>query len=184
MRNPHPDVLSRLRPIIDEAFFPGYYKNIRFAALTMDERGLQNYGPCTIVLRSTFIADRSSVFDGNTLMRLLHEDPPLSQLVNIPSGHRALWSRRGSLALSAFGRELILDSRSDNFPKILLETGSDRSNDRFIEVHIWGIITSRAIESVKLTAPSRREDRVYARAIQEKLTAQGVRVSLEEVRNA
>lgn len=176
MRKARGDALSRLRPIVDEAYFPGYYRNIRFAALTIDDRGLRSYGPCTLILRSDLIAKRSSVFDGNTLIRLLREDPPLSKLTALPPGHRAPWPQRGKLALSAFGGELTSGSTPESFPHMLLKASTDTADDEFIEVHIWGSITPRAVESVELPSSGTRADQLMVRAIRERLADLGIDV--------
>jgi hypothetical protein len=176
MRKAHSDALSRLRPIVDETYFPGYYRNIRFAALTIDDRGLQSYGPCTVILRSDLIAKRSSVFDGNTLIRLLQENPPLSKLTALPPGHRAPWAWRGKLALSALGGELTSSSTPESFPHMLLKTSANTADDEFIEVHIWGPITPRAVESVELPSSGTRADQLMVRAIREKLADLGINV--------
>ena len=180
LRKGYSDAISRLRPIVDEAFFPGYYQNIRFAALTLDGSGPPSYGPCAVTIRSRLIANRSSVFDGNTLVVLLQEDARLSQLVTLPPGRRATWSNRGKLALCTFAGQLESHPRSADFPQVLLQASRDALTDQFIEVHIWGPITARAIESVELPKPRDKGEQVYVRAIQQALAEQGVRVVQSE----
>ena len=54
-----------MRVFADDALFPGYKEQIRFAALSLDGKGLSSYGECTLILRDHMIAHRASVLEGN-----------------------------------------------------------------------------------------------------------------------
>ena len=65
-RIPSDDQWDRYRGRMDEALFPHYKDYIRFAALCLDDKGLINYGECSLVLRNDMIEHRATVFEENS----------------------------------------------------------------------------------------------------------------------
>ena len=68
VRLPNGEKWDVLRPVIDGVIFPGYHDKIRFAALTLNGRGLSGYGPCALILREDRIARRTTVFEENSIL--------------------------------------------------------------------------------------------------------------------
>jgi len=91
VRLPHGNQWDLLRRIADEALFPGYKEEIRFAALSLDGIGLSTYGECSFVFREDMIAHRATVFEENSavFMKRHAYEPPV--------GHRATWGERVKL---------------------------------------------------------------------------------------
>jgi hypothetical protein len=147
VRLPHGNEWDGLRRIADEALFPGYKEEIRFAALTLDGVGLPSYGDCSLVLRDDMIAHRASVFEENSTVFLKRHayDPP--------AGHRAAWDGRARLGVAKLGAGIAADTPAAGFPEILLRPGATGQDDHFVEVHIWGSLTLRSMEKVIMKTP-------------------------------
>lgn len=136
------------RSTADEALFPYYKEQIRFAALTLDGAGLQGYGDNFLVLRTEMIAHRASVFEENSL-RFFSEhynsdidSPPL------PPGYRATWAERAMLCVAKLGDRIDAATPPGAYSGILLRRGTRPEDDDFVEVHIWGPMTIRTMERV------------------------------------
>jgi hypothetical protein len=177
LRRPGTDRFNELRPIVDQAIFPGYYTTIQFAVLTLDGAGLPNYGSCTLALSTKHIQERASVFDGNTLTWVLNEGFAVSTLVELPPGRRAGWADRGKLAVARVSDPPPLDSGHANR---LLRRGATSADDDFIEVHIWGELTAFALSEVTLPVPADNVDEVRMSAIDEILSTRGIAVTRSE----
>ena len=69
MKIPSSDSWNRLRAIADTILFGEQNKRrIRFAALSLDGVGLENYGDCSMTLKDSIIAHRATVFDENSVI--------------------------------------------------------------------------------------------------------------------
>ncbi len=162
-----------MRRIAEEAPFPGYKDDIRFASLTLDDRGLASYGDCFFTLRPSMMAHRTSVFEENNVLFMKSRDLPLSKLVDLPRGHRATWVDRAKFCLAKLGHSLQPSTPVTDFPALLQHAGKTTSDDDFVEVHVWGPITIHAIEKVLLTRPEKgRAAQAKRRAWGEKLQKQ------------
>lgn len=142
VRLPTGESWDRLRRIADEALFPGYKEKIRFAALSLDRRGLVSYGDCTLLLREPMISHRASVYlENSTLfLRRHHYDPPL--------GFRATWEERAKLCVAKVAERLEPSTAETDFPTLLLRQGATSAEDEFVEVHIWGPLSVHCIDAV------------------------------------
>jgi len=173
---PGGDKWERLRRAAGTALFPGYEDDIGFGALSLNGKGLPNYGPCAVVLKDEYIAHRSSVFECNsvtfmTTHRLEVTDP-------IPPGYRATWSNRGRLAAAKLGGRITAGMDSDDAARLLLSPAANPEDDDLVEVHIWGGFTVRAIASVSILPPTDREGRMITRTLESQLVRQGVPVEV------
>jgi hypothetical protein len=98
MRSPEQNAFDQARGAVDATFFPYYHREIRFAALSIDEQGPLAYGACSIVLKDSKVAHRSTVFEENTLVFarrfgiIVGSAPPL--------GYSAVWDDRQRLAVA------------------------------------------------------------------------------------
>jgi hypothetical protein len=170
IRLPHGNEWDVLRGIADEALFPGYKEEIRFAALSLDGLGLPGYGECSFVLRDAMIAHRASIFEENSALSMKkHAYVP-------PPGHRATWGDRAKLCAVKTAGDIGASTGADQFPKLLLEPGATPEEDRFVEVHIWGPMTIRSIERVVVGKLRRQSVR---KSLRDRLAAFGA--VLEEV---
>jgi hypothetical protein len=126
--------------------FGGYGDKIVYGALSLDGRGLKSYGAYALVLREVAVARRSSILCDNGFDFVeRHKLRPGDQ---IPLGYRSAWDNKHELAVAKV--EQIFDSNTQDadFPRILMFQGVNRSQDDFMEVHIYGTFDHDAIESV------------------------------------
>lgn len=138
--------MDRKRRAVDAMLFGVYAEKLRFAALSMDGRGLVSYGAYTIILKDVSVSKRSSLLEENSFAFVEHHrlkpgDP-------LPLGFRAVWSNKEKLAVAKLADFVTSDNKLDQFPSLLLYSDGDRKNDRFIEVQIFGTFNSDAIEAV------------------------------------
>jgi hypothetical protein len=163
-----------LRGVAERAFFPYYHHEIRFAALTLDGRGPENYGDCSLVLRTDMIAHRASLLWQNCV--LFAENIPMGQAHLLPKGFRAGWADRARLAATKLAARIDTSSTPADHGSWLLASGTDSSKDDFIEVHIFGPMTIRTVERVRLARPKKKDKRAAVRlaALSEDLKRMGV----------
>lgn len=163
------DKWSILRDLADGALFPGYKKDIRFAALTLDDRGVSNYGPCSILLRTGMIAHRATVFEENSTVFMEHQGIKLGEADHLPCGYRATWENRHKLCLAKLYNEIREGMGPADYAAVLIKQGATTGDDQFIEVHIWGPLTARTMEQVTINPRKISAEQVIAMALEEKL---------------
>ena len=163
---------DKLRALTDDAMFPNYKEQIRFASLSLDEIGLSNYGECSIVLRDDMIEHRATVFEENSVMFMKKHDIKIWEAVNLPLGYRATWLSRNRLCVAKLYRQLDVDTQPDQYLGIILKQGTTSEEDEFVEVHIYGTMTVRTIKKVTLTSRPKGNGRI--RALKAKLDKFGV----------
>lgn len=159
-----------MRQIADTILFSLNAKHIRFAALSMDESAPASYGECCLVLREDRIAHRASLFEDNSAIFIA------DQRYNLEPGFRATWEERAMLCVAKLAERLQVDTPSSQFPRVLMEPGATSAEDRFVEVHIWGTLTRRSLEKVRVAAGSRsnRPNKGRLKALRDRLAQAGV----------
>ncbi len=174
IRIPMSNKWDAIRLLVDDKLFPHYKKQLRFAALSLDGRGLVNYGDCTLVLRDGMIAHRVSVFEENSVLFMEKIDIGITK--DLPGGYRAAWEKRGKLAVAKLAGRITRKTSQRDFPNLLLKNGTGTGDDDFIEVHIYGPISVRTMERVTIKAKKkkRRGYAVRVKALREKLANYGV----------
>lgn len=120
---------------------------IRYAALSLNGRGLKSYGDCFVQLKEEFISHRASVLEQNSYNFV----ESLSVLADCPTGFRSNWKERYKVAVAKCGEEITAGTDRNEFGDILLVARDDRKDDRFVEVHIFGGFDFLAFESVIVT---------------------------------
>lgn len=180
-RLPNGDKWNRLRVVADPALFHGYHQDIRFAALTLNDKGLPGYGDCFLLLKDDMVAHRSSAFEENSLEWVLHHDIKFADVFKdedaFPYGYRAVWSDRTKLAVAKLGSYIQHDTASTSYADILMKPGAD--SDEFIEVHIWGPLSVYSLEQVTLSQSMRKTSQAIARGANERLRAAGVSIGVK-----
>jgi hypothetical protein len=160
------------RATTDDRVFPFYQKEIRFAALSLDGRGVPSYGECSLVLKSMAIAARTSVFWENTVDFCNRVCP--EQNKPIPPGYRAPWPMRAKLA-SAKGEALLnRQATIEEFSRILLE------GERFVEVNIYGSFNRHSFDRLLIRTSSKKADRAMVSAIRDVIRGDGLGITIEE----
>jgi len=163
------------RSMVDAAVHPEYGEEILNAALSPDGRGLTNYGPITLHLLEISISDRASVmrenafdfFERNDLGKNIEEEP----------GWRSVWTDRHKLGVAHLIPTMTSATAIQDIPNHILFSGAARSDDRYIEVHIYGELSWQTLSGVilerSLTEPNEQDDWEFGR---QKLTHRGVTV--------
>jgi hypothetical protein len=147
-RRPTDELADWLRLQADDLLFPHYREEISFLALTLDGRGPRKWGPCSLVFRDTMISGRTSVFEENSVWFFNRLALPFGE--HPPLGHRAVWEDRHLLAVAKLASQLIPATQTEEFPKLLFSRSGTLEEDKFIEVHVFGLLSRHAIERIVL----------------------------------
>lgn len=175
LRLPQSDEWNKVRVVADNIAFPGFSEKIRFAALSLTDQGLTNYGGCSVVVKTEFISARATVMDQNSVTWVnsqIAAGDLFSGSKLIP-GYRATWKERGRLAVAKLGTLVGRDPDPDD-AALLLKNGATSADDEFIEVHIWGQLTAIAIELIVIPKPTSSRDKLYRDVLIERIDALGV----------
>lgn len=170
-RSPEANEMDRIRGAIDAVLFPNYHEEIRFAALTLDGKGLTTFGDYTIVLSSRTIERRASVFEENSVYFFQRR---VKAWERPPPGYRAVWNDRHKLGVAKLADRIDANTTPGHFPKLLLRSGGPPEADDFIEVDIYGPIHRRGIERVVGPSPRRKKDKPIHADLRRKLREVGI----------
>lgn len=146
---------AKLRPQTEIELL-GSQRNIEklhYACLTLDGRGLNHYGECTVQLSEPMIAHRASCFEGNSAV-LYKQCKSLADFV------RSDWGQRGTLCATSRSEGITKEATHDGFASILVSPGENAVEDQFVEVHVFGPMTAKTLTSVTFdtTRLNRREN--------------------------
>lgn len=178
VRTPTGSKWDSLREVTDNALFSGYKRDIRFGALSLDGRGLSNYGECSLVLKDDMIAHRASVFQENSVTFMDRHDIRMSEADELPKGYRATWGDRGKLCAIKIAERVGADVDPSQYPTLLIQEGQTSKDDNFVEVHIWGPMTARTLERVIVSESAARSGRAILGALRERLDRLGVGIEV------
>ncbi len=184
VQSPASDEWNELRARADATLFPGYFKEIRFGVLSPDGAGAPGYGDCDITFRRAMIAHRTTFYEENSLLfadRVLMAGRsgvtlPRPIREDLPRGYRARWQDVGRLAVTKLGHKVSAGATADDLRGLLLEPGVRAVEHQFIEAHIYGSMTRRTMERVRIRAEMRRGRTARERQLQERLESIGVEV--------
>jgi hypothetical protein len=153
--------------------FPGYKEHIRFAALSLDGVGLADFGDCFLVLKEDMIAHRATAFEENSASFLEYHR------YQEPEGSRATWAERSKLCTAKNEGDLKPGMPVSEFPAVLMRQKTATKESRFVEVHIYGSMSLRAVETVILKKKgSRPYKKSFMLELRDRLVKMGV--ALEE----
>lgn len=170
VRRPDASAWDRRRRVADQVFFPGYAEDIRFGILACEGADPPaNYGNCAIVLDEQAIAHRVSFFETNTTLWCMGADRESGDTLTPPAGSRAAWTNVADLVAVKHLSSLGDNPTAADVAVVLVATGGDTSADDFIEAHIFGGFTNRAIVSVSYDPAE--DDAVTAQYFAAKLRA-------------
>ena len=164
------------RAAVDAKVHTGYERHILNAALSPDGSGLINYGEITLQLREISVRDRASVLRENAFD--FYERYGLGgRSSEEESGWRSTWPERARLGVAHLAPGITPAISLAGLPALVLTVGVARSDDRYMEVHIYGELNKEALEKVTLakplTEPEERDNWDFAR---QKLSLIGVGV--------
>ena len=132
------------RTVVDAIMFGSFASAVRFAALSLNNRGVESYGPYSLRLRDIAVANRSSLLEENSFDFVRRHS--LGPRVAAPQGFRSDWNLRSELAVAKLGDLLGSDTRTSRFAQILL-----RSEGKFERrTNLWRSIFLVPLISVPL----------------------------------
>jgi hypothetical protein len=157
--NYHSDVARGYRPpdgpewapareVVDEALFPAYKDEVRWAALSLDGRGVSRFGSCFVELRHEILAKKASVFVENSFFFGL--DLAISQVQDRLRNTRAAWSHREYVAVAKLAPGLGSSFSRDEAARKLVVDGLAASDDDFMEVHVFGPLGVESLARVTI----------------------------------
>lgn len=118
------------------------------------------------------IAHRSTVFEENSIIFMHRRNIRITE--ELPVGYLTSWPKRGQLAVTKQAATLNSGMTVSDFPTLLAAEGANPEDDRFVEVHIYGPISIRAVAEVSLRA---RGTAIRRKALREKLAKFGIPVT-------
>lgn len=163
---------DRNRRIVDEALFGEYKKEITYAAMSLNGKGLVSYGPYAMRLHDWAVNDRATFLDENSYK---FWETHKFKGGTLPRGYRAVWGDRYKLAVAKLAHRVTEKTIDGEFSRILLSNTGDRKTDEYIEVHLFKGFTNRAVASV--TGSSRvksKKDKAIIAIVQDLLKAKEV----------
>ena len=119
-----------IRPAAETAFFGDENKrDIHFASLTLDDRGLKNYGEkhgkCYVFLKENKIGHRTSVCHSNMLVFLKESGSGYWEKEELPRGFRSNWVSRGKLSVAKLADRIQKMNRPVEIPRDFDEAGEN-----------------------------------------------------------
>lgn len=131
---------------IEGTLFGVYAEKIRYGVLSLEHQGLLSYGHCCVTFKEQVMKKKVSLLEENSYDFVRHHKVIAGD--EITPGYRARWCDRHMLVIAKLGNQL--NTKTINFAPLLLSSGGDRQKDQFIEVHIYGQITSKKITYITL----------------------------------
>lgn len=159
---------DKKRGKIDSNFFGFYHRDIIFAALSLNSIGLNSYGDCVVILNEDSIKLRTSTLEENTYDFIKTHKLDL-ETIFIPPGYRSIWNDKLKLAVSKCFSKIVQTSSEEDFVKFVLFSNGNRSEDKFIELHIYKELTLFSIKEIIIPNFKDSSNIIFAKAIEEKL---------------
>ncbi len=137
------------RCVVETAFYGFTGRNLVYAALSLNENGLRSYGDVSVVLKTAMIERRTTVFEKNSYP-LFDEltDAGWKAGTTMPTGHCGTWNERSIVSVVKHGREIAGKKNAPDFAGLILRSDKKKSNDEFIELHIFNKVTNVVFEKV------------------------------------
>lgn len=166
------DIYNRQRISAENTISPIFFDRLIIGALTVDGQGMSYYGKYTVVIRSTDIERRASVFWENPFIFnkkhniISGEDPP--------EGYRAPWQEREKVVIAKLA-DAIKPGDNDHALSILV-MGPDRNTAdcNFVEVHVYNQIHVNEIERVIPPHAIPEDEENAWEFLREKLAGKGI----------
>jgi hypothetical protein len=174
-RAPEDNKYDKTRAATEAMIHPFWFQEISYAALTSNELGLDYYGAYSVLLRTSTIEKRATVFEENPYVFFKRHSVSIGE--QMPFGYRADWENRPVLAMAKLHSKLKKGMDSKNFGEVLIDSSSKTGEADCIEVNIYGPIHHKCIESVSGPKPKRRPDQILWKQINRKLVTLGATVA-------
>lgn len=176
-RAPNGSDWDEQRGTAESAINPHCYRELHFAALTLNDVGMSYYGAYAVILKSVTIEDRASIFERNPfIFNAMHHvvagrKPPL--------GYRCRWAERGILAAAKLHTGIRRGDADARFQAVLMGPDMASPDCDYVEVHIYGSINRAGIETIIGPKPKTPPDVLLWR--QAKRKAKEFNIRLEEI---
>ena len=140
---------DRFQCIVESVFYGFDGRNIVYAALSLDDNGVANYGDVSVVLKTKSIEKRTTFFERDTFLVFkdltaigwrLDED--------VPAGYCGIWQDRHKIAAIKHGAQIRDTHQITDFAAMILKNGDDRTDAEFIELHVFNTITPNNFEKI------------------------------------
>ncbi len=145
------------RGVVGSTIFGSYAKEIKYGALSVDNKGVATYGSAFCKLKLVSVKSRTTFMQANSY-KIFDEE-----LINgkIPLGCTSDWNNKEYLVLNKLYKYIkVHQSVTDVLECLIQSDGIDRDNDDFIEAHIYGGFTKDSIESLELYENADRQDKI------------------------
>jgi hypothetical protein len=173
---PRGDKWDGLRAVAAAVFFRWDSSKVHFAALSLSGYGLDGtFGECSIILRPIMVSHRTSFFQENSALFVQYSRNQLSDIYEVPKGYRSAWQDRGRLCVAKLAILITETTPRTEYPSLLIAVNT-RGEDDCVEGHVWGSLTVRSVEAIRIRkwSKARRPRMSELRALRERLTAFGV----------
>ena len=146
------------RRAVGGKLFGSYADEIRYGVLSLDGKGIANYGGVFMRLREVSVRTRVSFLEENSFV--FCKGFAVDATSQLPRGSRCDWDSRCDLASAKLWPDLKPGSKPAEWARQLVFNGQTREDDRFIEAHIYGPFNASAIEDIEFAGPGKsREER-------------------------
>ena len=177
-RSPAGPVHHADREKVSAQLFPAYHQHIVYAALSPDDRGLENYGSVMVFWdgNADYVDRRTSLLEENSYR--FYERHDLGRLGAVtPVGYRSVWKDRAKLAAAKLGPRFSPATNLDELASLLLHSEpGDREKDDFIEIAVYaddGLDLLDVDRVVVQVAPTTLEERRRLAVLRERCSALG-----------
>lgn len=162
---------DRMRLAVDATVHGSYGERISYAALSVDGRGLASYGNVFVRLRDVAVSARATVLERNS-WDFIRDNQLFGK--PMPPGHLAMWGERHKLVCAKLADFLNPGMTPTQIRSLILRTSGSRTDDEFLEVHIFGTFNADSIESVQGNVePKKAFDIAMLAFVKEKLAKLG-----------
>ncbi|MEO6758277.1 MAG: hypothetical protein ABIO24_02405 [Saprospiraceae bacterium] len=140
---------DRFQCMVESAFYGFDGRNIVYAALSLDDNGVNYYGDLSVVLKTKSIEKRTTFFERDTFL-VYKELTAMGWRLDedLPAGYCGTWPERHKTAVIKHGAAIQASQEIADFAALILKNGDDRTNDEFIELHIFNTIVPNNFEKV------------------------------------
>lgn len=155
--------LHRLRKFAEAAMFGFYGDKLLYGVLSLDGQGLREFGPASAVIDEKYISHRSTVTESDSVRMVA------SRFTTgvVPPGVISTWGEKHKLAVTKLANNIGPTTDADDFARLIRRgSNSDEGFGEFMEVQIYGSISSRAIKHITLCESDlNRADRLLIQAL-------------------
>lgn len=140
---------TETRTKADRCLFGECGRHIRYAALSLNRKGIASYGKCAVSLKEL---PKMIVLEENSYQFILknrcveNRDSQGSVILSPPLGCRSGWQHRYKLVIAKLHDKVTLTTGETEFPQLVLNDMNDKKKSDYFEICICGTFTKKEIE--------------------------------------